>query len=107
MGGMVDQWVHSSFSSARFIDLSCQTSTLTRILLTYRQFIFVTVYSHLLRELSSLPVHPEYSSLHSLVLDHSSQVWWRWVNMFFTLTMWSIEMLVAEDDPVTKEWKVD
>ncbi|KAK0446379.1 uncharacterized protein EV420DRAFT_1767770 [Desarmillaria tabescens] len=66
------------------------TLTLTRILLTYRQLIFVTVYSHL------------------LLLDHSSQVWWRWINIFFTLVMWSIELLVStEDDTVQKEWKVD
>ncbi|KAK0456761.1 uncharacterized protein ARMOST_08799 [Armillaria ostoyae] len=66
------------------------TLTLTRILLTYRQLIFVTVYSHL------------------LLLDHSSQVWWRWINIFFTLVMWSIELLVStEDDAVSKEWKVD
>jgi len=66
------------------------TSIFTRILLTYRQFIFVAVYSHL------------------LMLDHTSQVWWRWINIFFTLFMWSVELLVsAEDDAVTKEWKVD
>jgi len=66
------------------------TSTLTRILLTYRQSIFITVYSHL------------------LLLDHSSQIWWRWMNIFFTLVIWSVELLVSsEDDGVTKEWKVD
>ncbi|KAF8202885.1 hypothetical protein BJ912DRAFT_332485 [Pholiota molesta] len=66
------------------------TSTLTKILLTYRQSIFVTVYSHL------------------LLLDHSSQIWWRWMNIFFTLVIWSIELIVSsEDDAVEKEWKVD
>ncbi|KAH9044718.1 hypothetical protein EDB85DRAFT_1910858 [Lactarius pseudohatsudake] len=66
------------------------TSKLTHILLTYRQAILVTVYSHL------------------LLLDHSSQVWWRWMNIFFTLVIWSIELLVSgEDDAITKEWKVD
>ncbi|KAF5337310.1 hypothetical protein D9611_003168 [Ephemerocybe angulata] len=66
------------------------TSTLTRILLTYRQTIFITVYSHL------------------LLLDHSSQIWWRWMNIFFTLVIWSIELIVgSEDDAVTKEWKMD
>ncbi|KAI0932115.1 hypothetical protein AcV5_004573 [Taiwanofungus camphoratus] len=67
------------------------TSRLTHILLTYRQAIFVTVYSHL------------------LLLDHSSQVWWRWMNIFFTLVIWSIELLVSgdDDDGVTKKWKVD
>ncbi|KAH9858118.1 hypothetical protein C2E23DRAFT_865082 [Lenzites betulinus] len=66
------------------------TSKLTHLLLTYRQTIFVTVYSHL------------------LLLDHSSQVWWRWMNIFFTLVIWSVELLVSnEDDAVTKRWKVD
>ncbi|KAF8922605.1 hypothetical protein CPB85DRAFT_64786 [Mucidula mucida] len=66
------------------------TRTLTRILLTYRQVIFVMVYSHL------------------LLLDHSSQVWWRWFNIFFTLCMWAIELLVSkEDDILSKDWKVD
>ncbi|KAF8736543.1 hypothetical protein AX14_014377 [Amanita brunnescens Koide BX004] len=67
------------------------TSTFTRILLTYRQTLFVTVYSHL------------------LLLDHSSQIWWRWANIFLTLAIWSIEILVSsdDDDVVTKEWKVD
>ncbi|KAG5647942.1 hypothetical protein DXG03_006976 [Asterophora parasitica] len=66
------------------------TSTLTRILLTYRQFTFVTVYSHL------------------LLLDHSSQIWWRWMNIFLTLVIWSIELLVSSEDEVsTKDWKID
>ncbi|KAG5724641.1 hypothetical protein E4T56_gene3701 [Termitomyces sp. T112] len=66
------------------------TSNLTRILLTYRQFIFVTVYSHL------------------LLLDHSSQIWWRWMNIFLTLVIWSVELLVSSEEDVTaKDWKVD
>jgi len=66
------------------------TSKLTHVLLTYRQSILVTVYSHL------------------LLLDRSSQVWWRWMNIFFTLVIWGIELLVSgEDDAITKEWKVD
>ncbi|KAF8499445.1 hypothetical protein JB92DRAFT_2981410 [Gautieria morchelliformis] len=66
------------------------TSRLTRILLTYRQFIFITVYSHL------------------LLLDHSSQVWWRWANIFFTLALWALELLVSSgDDDIGKEWKVE
>ncbi|KAJ6575062.1 hypothetical protein B0H19DRAFT_933146 [Mycena capillaripes] len=58
------------------------TSALTRLLLTYRQSIFVTVYSHL------------------LLLDPSSQVWSRWMLIFFTLLIWAVELLVssAEDD---------
>jgi hypothetical protein len=74
----------------------------TKILLTYRQFIFVTVYSHLLCESSSdlKALFPdEYP-----VLDHSSQIWWRWMNIFFTLVIWSIELLVTSEDD---KWKVD
>ena len=45
----------------------------------------------------------------SVVLDHPAQVWWRWMNIFFTLAIWSIELLVSndDDDVVTKKWKVD
>lgn len=43
----------------------------------------------------------------SLVLDHPAQVWWRWMNIFFTLVLWAIELLVSDDDPVAKEWKVE
>jgi len=66
------------------------TSALTRILITYRQFIFVTVYSHL------------------LLLDHSSQIWWRWMNIFFTLVIWAIELLMSEDgEDDSPKWKID
>ena len=40
------------------------------------------------------------------VLDHSSQVWWRWANIFFTLALWALELLVSEDD-IGKDWKVE
>ncbi|GBE78001.1 hypothetical protein BKA93DRAFT_842530 [Sparassis latifolia] len=66
------------------------TTRVTHLLLTYRQSIFITVYSHL------------------LLLDPSSQIWWRWMNIFFTLMIWSIELLLGGDDEgVTKKWKVD
>ena len=30
------------------------------------------------------------------------------MNIFFTLTIWAVELLVSnEDDDVTKKWKVD
>ncbi|KZT57127.1 hypothetical protein CALCODRAFT_483480 [Calocera cornea HHB12733] len=60
-------------------------------LMIYRQTIFVIVYSHL------------------LLLDHSSQVWWRWINIFFTLALWAIELNLtnAEDQVLGKEWKVE
>jgi hypothetical protein len=42
------------------------------------------------------------------VLDHSSQVWWRWANIFFTLALWAVELLVGSgDDDIGKEWKVE
>lgn len=44
-------FISSSKSNLTTHDNCIQTSTLTKILLTYRQFIFVTVYSHLLRKL--------------------------------------------------------
>ncbi|KAF8528003.1 hypothetical protein BU17DRAFT_39197 [Hysterangium stoloniferum] len=66
------------------------TSRLTHILLTYRQFIFITVYSHL------------------LLLDHTSQVWWRWANIFFTLALWALELMVTSgDDDIGEKWKVE
>ncbi|KAJ8702536.1 hypothetical protein PTI98_001243 [Pleurotus ostreatus] len=83
-----DSWESDEGVDSRWDDRP--TSTLTRILLTYRQTIFVAVYSHL------------------LLLDHSSQVWWRWMNVFFTLFIWGVELLVSnEDDEVAKDWKVD
>jgi hypothetical protein len=65
------------------------TSKLTHILLSYRQLLFITVYSHL------------------LLLDHSSQVWWRWISIFFTLIMWGVELLVSAEDDAVKDWKVE
>jgi len=64
------------------------TSALAHLLLVYRQSIMIMVYSHL------------------LLLDHSSQVWWRWMSVFFTLILWAVELLVSSDD-IAKEWKVD
>lgn len=44
------------------------------------------------------------------VLDQSSQVWWRWMNVFLTLVIWSVELVVTgedDSDPIGKEWKVE
>ncbi|KZW01992.1 hypothetical protein EXIGLDRAFT_665718 [Exidia glandulosa HHB12029] len=67
------------------------SSQITRIILTYRQTIFTTVYSHL------------------LLLDHSQQVWWRWMSVFFTLVMWALELVVSPEDEEldVKAWKDD
>jgi hypothetical protein len=43
-----DSWEHESAAEGE--EDEKPVSTLTRILLTYRQFIFITVYSHLLRK---------------------------------------------------------
>ncbi|KAL9716291.1 hypothetical protein Ac2012v2_000737 [Leucoagaricus gongylophorus] len=84
----VDTWEPEEGADDGWTD--CPTSMLTRVLLTYRQLIFITVYSQL------------------LLLDHSSQIWWRWMNIFFTLVIWSVELFVgSEDDIVTKDWKID
>ncbi|KIY63520.1 hypothetical protein CYLTODRAFT_403115 [Cylindrobasidium torrendii FP15055 ss-10] len=83
-----DSWEHERGVDNGWEDRP--TKNLTHILLTYRQLIFVTVYSHL------------------LLLEHSSQVWWRWFNIFFMLFLWSLELFVSnEDDIITKDWKVD
>jgi len=68
------------------------SSRLTKVLLAFRQTIFVTVYSHL------------------LLLDASSQIWWRWANVFFTLATWAMELLLTNEedaDEAVKGWKVD
>jgi len=83
-----DAWVAESNGSDDLDDRP--TSVLTRTLLTYRMTVFVTVYSHL------------------LLLNHSSHVGWRWMNIFLTLVIWSVELLVSsEDDIAAKDWKVD
>jgi len=67
------------------------TSKLTHILLTYRQAIFVTTYTHL------------------LLLEPSSQVWWRHVTMIICLGVWAVELLLTggDDDEIPKVWKVE
>ncbi|KAF8328228.1 uncharacterized protein EI90DRAFT_3146238 [Cantharellus anzutake] len=65
-------------------------SRLAAILLTYRQTILIAVYSHL------------------LLLDHSSQVWWRWSNVIFTLGMWAVEITLSnEDSEISEKWKIE
>ncbi|KAG8910181.1 hypothetical protein FRC01_006487 [Tulasnella sp. 417] len=91
----------------------------TRVLLAYRQTIFVTVYSHLLREsfeILTRQLPPPIDLPPSSVLDHSSLVWWRWANVFITLITWAVELLLSQGDDdelvgvsggVVKGWKVD
>ncbi|KAF9510412.1 hypothetical protein BS47DRAFT_1331710 [Hydnum rufescens UP504] len=65
-------------------------SRLTAVLLAYRQTLLIAVYSHL------------------LLLDHSSQVWWRWSNVLFTLSVWAIEIVLAgKDGELVDKWKME
>ncbi|KAK7468847.1 hypothetical protein VKT23_003348 [Stygiomarasmius scandens] len=83
-----DSWERESGGPDEWEDRP--TSNLTRLLLTYRQLLYVTCYSQL------------------LLLDHSSLTWWRWINVFFTLIIWAVELLVStEDDAVSEKWKMD
>lgn len=81
------------------------TSALTRLLLTYRQAIFIMVFSHLLCTCSQSCIH--FNLTVYLVLDPSSQVWWRWMSVFFTLALWAVELFVSTDGDDVKEWKVE
>ena len=84
------------------------TTRLTRFLLTYRQAVFVTVYSHLLRMPPPHFFPARMLTVVIAVLDHSSQVWWRWTNVVFTLGLWALELIVTgEDDLTTTKWKVE
>jgi hypothetical protein len=90
---------------------------LTAVLLAYRQTILIAVYSHLLREcITYLRVTERFSLWTSLidvfaspsVLDHSSQVWWRWSNVIFTLSVWAVEIVLAgKDGELVDKWKVE
>jgi len=66
------------------------SSRVTAVLLAYRQTLLIAVYSHL------------------LLLDHSSQVWWRWSNVMFTLSVWAIEIILADKDgELVDKWKME
>lgn len=95
-----------------------QSQKLTTLLLAYRQTILIAVYSHLLSMLSLLPRHIGLSSpsppanlrsfFCNLVLDPSAQVWWRWSNILFTLSIWAIEIILAgEGGGLGEKWKVE
>lgn len=65
------------------------------ILLTYRQAIFITAYTHL------------------LYLEPSAHVWWRHVTVLICLLVWAIEILISgeNDDEfgteIKRNWKLD
>ncbi|THV07734.1 hypothetical protein K435DRAFT_911733 [Dendrothele bispora CBS 962.96] len=83
-----DSWESENGESGGWEDRP--SSNVARIVLTYRQLLYVTCYSQL------------------LLLDHSSLTWWRWINIFVTLVIWAVELLVSnEDDVVSEKWKVD
>ena len=48
--------------------------------MTYSRFILIAVYSHL------------------LLLDQNHQTYWRLLTVFFTLGLWSVELLLSKED---------
>lgn len=56
---------------------------LYRVLILYSRFVLIAVYSHL------------------LLLDQNHQIYWRLLTVVFTLTLWSIELLLGAEDAVS------
>ncbi|EOR03763.1 hypothetical protein E3P92_03776 [Wallemia ichthyophaga] len=63
------------------------------ILVSFSRPILILVYTHL------------------LLLDQGAQLWWRWANVAWTLTLWVVEIILssayADDDVIVKSWKMD
>lgn len=55
-------------------------STILKVLVTYSRFLLIAVYSHL------------------LLLDQNHQIYWRLMTVFFTLGLWSVELLLSKED---------
>ena len=51
-----------------------------KVLVTYSRFLLIAVYSHL------------------LLLDQNHQIYWRLMTVFFTLGLWSVELLLSNED---------
>lgn len=64
----------------RRIDTEPRGSTVLKVLVTYSRFILIAVYSHL------------------LLLDQNHQTYWRLLTVFFTLGLWSVELLLSKED---------
>ncbi|WFD29301.1 hypothetical protein MSPP1_000308 [Malassezia sp. CBS 17886] len=56
------------------------SSPFLMVLVTYSRFLLIAVYSHL------------------LLLDQNHQVYWRLLTVFFTLGIWSVELLLGKED---------
>ncbi|EIM21503.1 hypothetical protein WALSEDRAFT_60468 [Wallemia mellicola CBS 633.66] len=63
------------------------------ILVSFSRLILILVYSHL------------------LLLDQGAQLWWRWANVAWTLSLWVVEIILSssysDDDVIVKSWKID
>ena len=55
-------------------------SAVLKVLVTYSRFLLIAVYSHL------------------LLLDQNHQIYWRLMTVFFTLGLWSVELLLSNED---------
>ncbi|PKI85587.1 hypothetical protein MVES1_000528 [Malassezia vespertilionis] len=55
-------------------------STILPVLVTYSRFVLIAVYSHL------------------LLLDQNHQIYWRLLTVFFTLCLWSVELLMSKEE---------
>ncbi|KDN37910.1 hypothetical protein K437DRAFT_240439 [Tilletiaria anomala UBC 951] len=60
------------------------------IIVSYSRLIMIAVYSHL------------------LLLDQSHQIYWRFLTVGITLTLWAFELLIGKEDAdaFTREWKI-
>jgi len=77
-----DSWERESGGPDEWEDRP--TSNLTRLLLTYRQLLYVTCYSQLLCEWTTYIDNISFS-INSIVLDHSSLTWWSKCILYMTV----------------------
>lgn len=62
------------------LDNEPRGSSVLKVLVTYSRFVLIAVYSHL------------------LLLDQNHQVYWRLMTVFFTLGLWSVELLLSKEE---------
>ena len=64
--------------------------TVIQIIVSYSRLIMIAVYSHL------------------LLLDQSHQIYWRFLTVGITLTLWAFELLIGKEDAdaFTRDWKI-
>lgn len=92
-------------------------SPVISIIVSYSRLILIAVYSHLLREspiaivslVRSTIDNVLFLSSRPVVLDQSHQIYWRFLTVGLTLTVWAFELLIGKEeaDSFTKDWKVD